>query len=211
MIQVKPNTAKRTAPNQKRSQQTLDRILIAAADLLEEVGFERLSTNLICKRAGLTPPALYRYFPNKYAVLKELGERLMIRQNELLEEWQFDPEDLSGLTAQIEVFLAATIDVTRATKAGGWIMRSMHASPILSDVRLGSHRRVAQQLADRILAAWPTLDPARVFQSTRLGVEMGYALVEMVFDETRIDEAEMISMTAAMLTQNFERLLAGRV
>ena len=211
MIQVKPNTAKRTAPNQKRSQQTLDRILVAAADLLEEVGFERLSTNLICKRAGLTPPALYRYFPNKYAVLKELGERLMIRQNELLEEWQFDPEDLSGLTAQIEVFLAATIDVTRATKAGGWIMRSMHASPILSDVRLGSHRRVAQQLADRILAAWPTLDPARVFQSTRLGVEMGYALVEMVFDETRIDEAEMISMTAAMLTQNFERLLAGRV
>lgn len=211
MIQVKPNTAKRTAPNQKRSQQTLDRILIAAADLLEEVGFERLSTNLICKRAGLTPPALYRYFPNKYAVLKELGERLMIRQNELLEEWQFDPEDLSSLTAQIEVFLAATIDVTRATKAGGWIMRSMHASPILSDVRLGSHRRVAQQLADRILAAWPTLDPARVFQSTRLGVEMGYALVEMVFDETRIDEAEMISMTAAMLTQNFERLLAGRV
>ena len=210
MIQVKPNTAKRTAPNQKRSQQTLDRILVAAADLLEEVGFERLSTNLICKRAGLTPPALYRYFPNKYAVLKELGERLMIRQNELLEEWQFDPEDLSGLTAQIEVFLAATIDVTRATKAGGWIMRSMHASPILSDVRLGSHRRVAQQLADRILAAWPTLDPARVFQSTRLGVEMGYALVEMVFDETRIDESEMISMTAAMLTQNFERLLAER-
>ena len=119
MIQVKPNTAKRTAPNQKRSQQTLDRILVAAADLLEEIGFERLSTNLICKRAGLTPPALYRYFPNKYAVLKELGERLMIRQNELLEEWQFDPEDLSGLTAQIEVFLAATIDVTRATKAGG--------------------------------------------------------------------------------------------
>lgn len=210
MIQVKPNTAKRTAPNQKRSQQTLDRILVAAADLLEEVGFERLSTNLICKRAGLTPPALYRYFPNKYAVLKELGERLMIRQNELLEEWQFDPDDLSGLTAQIEVFLAATIDVTRATKAGGWIMRSMHASPILSDVRLGSHRRVAQQLADRILAAWPTLDPARVFQSTRLGVEMGYALVEMVFDETRIDESEMISMTAAMLTQNFERLLAER-
>ena len=210
MIQVKPNTAKRTAPNQKRSQQTLDRILVAAADLLEEVGFERLSTNLICKRAGLTPPALYRYFPNKYAVLKELGERLMIRQNELLEEWQFDPEDLSGLTAQIEVFLAATIDVTRATKAGGWIMRSMHASPILSDVRLGSHRRVAQQLADRILAAWPTLDPARVFQSTRLGVEMGYALVEMVFDETRIDESEMIRMTAAMLTQNFERLLAER-
>ena len=30
-----------------------------------EVGIERLSTNLVCERAGLTPPALYRYYPNK--------------------------------------------------------------------------------------------------------------------------------------------------
>ena len=51
--------------------------------MLEEVGFERLSTNMICKRAGLTPPALYRYFPNKYAVLKELGERRFQREAEV--------------------------------------------------------------------------------------------------------------------------------
>ena len=44
---------------------------------VSDVGIERLSTNLVCERAGLTPPALYRYFPNKYALLSELGQRLM--------------------------------------------------------------------------------------------------------------------------------------
>lgn len=204
---VKPRISKRAAPNQKRSQKTLELILSTAADLLEEVGFENLSTNLICKRAGLTPPALYRYFPNKYAVLKELGERLMARQNDILADWQIDPTDLAAQADDIERFLAATIAVTRETKAGGWIMRSMHATPVLADVRLNSHRHVAQQMADQILAVWPGLDPARAFQSARLSVEMGYALVEMVFDEPGLDEAEMIRLTTAMLMQNLQSLV----
>ncbi|WP_445380862.1 TetR/AcrR family transcriptional regulator, partial [Pseudomonas syringae] len=52
-----------------------------------EVGIERLSTNLVCERAGLTPPALYRYFPNKYALLTVLGERLLEKQNERIDHW----------------------------------------------------------------------------------------------------------------------------
>ena len=69
-----PDLDTKTLPRQGRAQETFERILAITADLLSEVGIERLSTNLICERAGLTPPALYRYFPNKYAVLHALGE-----------------------------------------------------------------------------------------------------------------------------------------
>ena len=51
------------------------------ARTLADVGIERLFTNLVCERGGLTPPALYR-FPNEYALPSELGRRLMERQNE---------------------------------------------------------------------------------------------------------------------------------
>ncbi|HAW56258.1 MAG TPA: TetR family transcriptional regulator, partial [Hyphomonas sp.] len=129
---IEPNTTRRSAPNQQRSRDTLEQILIAAADLIEEVGFEKLSTNMICRRAELTPPALYRYFPNKYSVLKELGERLMAQQNILMENWSLDAGDLSNLEAEIEMLLFETIRVTRQTKAGAWIMRSMHATPVLA-------------------------------------------------------------------------------
>ena len=70
-------------PAQQRSSETYERILAVTAETLAEIGFERLSTNIVCERAGLTPPALYRYFPNKYALLYELGRRLMQRQNAL--------------------------------------------------------------------------------------------------------------------------------
>src|SRR5512139_3320805 len=82
-----PDLRQKTVPRQGRALETYERILGVAAELLGEVGVERLSTNLVCERAGLTPPALYRYFPNKYALLHELGERLMAAQNQLLEAW----------------------------------------------------------------------------------------------------------------------------
>lgn len=198
-----PKTSKRATPHQDRSQRTMERVLDAAAELLEEVGFERLSTNMICKRAGLTPPALYRYFPNKYAVLKELGERLMDAQNALLEDWDPDADDL---TRQIEHFLRETLTVTRQFKAGGWIMRSLHATPILSNVRLESHRRMATLMTEKALERWPDLNPDTAYVSARVGIEMGYALIEMVFDETSIDEAAAIRMTAEMLAQNQRQL-----
>lgn len=204
-----PKTARRGAPHQKRSRETLALILRSAAQLLEEVGFEQLSTNLICKHASLTPPALYRYFPNKYAVLKELGERLMARQNAILQDTVIDASDPDVLHNQIRHFLAETIRVTRETPAGGWIMRSLHATPILSDVRLNSHRQVSSELSQRILDQWPDLDPDQVFQSTRLGVEMGYAVVEMAFDEPGFDETDSLRMAASMLSHNLRDLVAG--
>jgi AcrR family transcriptional regulator len=206
-VTVKPPISKRAAPNQSRSQKTVEQILTAASDLLEEVGFERLSTNLICKRAGLTPPALYRYFPNKYAVLKALGERLMERQNALLVDWGHDAIDPDKLIDEIEVFLKQTIAVTRDMKAGEWIMRSMHASPVLADVRLDSHRRVTRQLSERLLRFSPELDPQTVYERMRLGVELGYALVEMVFDEAQIDEAMAVRNAASMLAHNMLDIL----
>lgn len=197
-------TSKRATPHQDRSQKTMQRVLSAAAELLEEVGFERLSTNMICKRAGLTPPALYRYFPNKYAVLKELGERLMEAQNTLLDDW--DPT-AEPLVPQIEQFLKDTLIVTRQFKAGGWIMRSLHATPVLADVRLESHRRMAQFMTDRALQRFPTLDKDAAFASARIGVELGYATIEMLFDERAVDEAVAIRMTAEMLAHNQRQLM----
>lgn len=197
-------TSKRATPNQDRSQRTMERVLAAAAELLEEVGFERLSTNMICKRAGLTPPALYRYFPNKYAVLKELGTRLMEAQNALLDDWDPGAEHMA---AQIEHFLRETLAVTRRFKAGGWIMRSLHATPVLSDVRLDSHRRMAGLMTDKALARWPDLDRNAAFASARVGVEMGYALVEMLLDEPGIDENLALRSTAQMLAHNQSMLV----
>ncbi|HEX5785454.1 MAG TPA: TetR/AcrR family transcriptional regulator [Burkholderiaceae bacterium] len=203
-------TAKKR-PAQQRSAETYERILEVAALTLEDVGIERLSTNLICERAGLTPPALYQYFPNKYAVLSELGQRLMHQQNERVRQW-ITPQALGGDARQLAQALKGLIldthDVTRRFKGGVWVMRAMRAVPALQQVRLDSHRAVTQQQIDFLLEALPDVSPAHVFLVSRTVVELIYAAVEMLFDEELAPEA-VAELVAGMVASHMGHLPKG--
>lgn len=87
-------------------------------------------------------------------------------------------------------------------------MRSMHATPVLADVRVDSHRRMAQQSADLAVKFWPDLDPAAAYANARLGIETGYAVIEMIFDEPEVDVEAAINLTASMLAHNLRMLVA---
>jgi AcrR family transcriptional regulator len=65
----------RKRPQQRRSQQTVDVILDAAARLFAENGFASTSTNAIAETAGVSIGSLYQYFPNKLALLEAVRER----------------------------------------------------------------------------------------------------------------------------------------
>ena len=49
----------RRSPVQARAKRTLEKILGAAASLMEERGIEKVNTNLIAKRAGVNISAIY--------------------------------------------------------------------------------------------------------------------------------------------------------
>jgi len=74
----------RRRPAQGRARKTVDRILAATAQLLDEVGFDAVTTNVIAERAQVNVASLYKYFPNKYAVLTALAEQMRDEQLELL-------------------------------------------------------------------------------------------------------------------------------
>jgi AcrR family transcriptional regulator len=120
------------------------------AQTLADVGIERLSTNLVCERAGLSPPAPHRYFPNKCALLSELGQRLMQRQNERVDHW-ITLEVFAGgeaaLERALEGLIVDTHEATVQTEGGARIMRALRAVPALRQVRLGSHAAVTHEQA----------------------------------------------------------------
>jgi AcrR family transcriptional regulator len=66
---------RRIAPRQARALASVDAILEAAAQLLEAVGEAGFNTNAIAERAGVSIGALYRYFPDKRAILIAMAER----------------------------------------------------------------------------------------------------------------------------------------
>lgn len=178
----------RARPKQDRARETYDRLLSVAGEMLAEVGIDRITTNLICARAGMTPPALYRYFPDKYAVLEALGKRLMDRQNRVLEDWiaQHEGGGVAALQGAVEQLLRDTAAVTAGEPGAIWTLRALRASPLLIHIRVDSHRHVTDRLTDAYARHLPDVPRAMLWQRLRLGVEMGFALDEMLCEEPGI-------------------------
>lgn len=195
-------------PAQQRATETYERILEATALVLVDVGIERLSTNLVCERAGLSPPALYQYFPNKYALLSELGQRLMQRQNEVVPHW-INLEILQGPLEKVEDAIAGllleTYRVTRDAHGGVWIMRALRAVPALEQVRLASHARMTEAQTALLAQALPGADINELRLMVRIVVELVYASVEMLFDEP-LDQEAVSRRVAAMMASQLVRL-----
>ena len=65
----------RRTPVQQRSAERLARILDACAVLLDETGYEQLSTRAVAARAGVPIGSVYRFFGNKRAMVAALAHR----------------------------------------------------------------------------------------------------------------------------------------
>ncbi len=79
-------------------------ILAAAFDLLETKGFAAVSVRGVAGSLGITPTALYTYYPSKRALLRGMIEHLLAR----LDLGEADGDE------QAEVTGATTVDAVRA-------------------------------------------------------------------------------------------------
>src|SRR2546423_15609817 len=61
-------------------------MLNASARLIDEVGYDALTTTLIAKRAGVAVGSLYQFFPDKRAVVQALTQRNLDRFMERIGE-----------------------------------------------------------------------------------------------------------------------------
>ena len=90
----------RRLPQQARSRLRFNQILDAAALVFEEVGYEMASTELIAVRANTSIGSLYRFFPDKSAILHALGERYASELKDLFVEI-FHPKNIDKPLADI--------------------------------------------------------------------------------------------------------------
>lgn len=83
----------RKAPSQERAEATVQSLLDATAAEILEGGYDRMSTNKIAKRAGVSVGSLYQYFPNKEAIVVALRRRSAERERENVRAALTDLED----------------------------------------------------------------------------------------------------------------------
>jgi AcrR family transcriptional regulator len=197
-------------PRQERAKRTYEGILAAAAELLVEVGVERISTNLIAERAGITVPALYRYFPNKYAVLHALGCALMDVQNEALERWflnHVEAGDPRAVISDVYTLFKLTYDVTLKQTGGLEIAQALRAVGPLQELRLASHQVVSSEFA-AILAEMMgrPMDDEFALKS-RISIDIGYGIVELALEDTSLDPEAVLRQGAEMVKAYWRDLI----
>lgn len=209
---ARPDLEPKRAPLQPRAVETYERILAACAELLGEVGIERLSTNLVCQRAGISPPALYQYFPNKYAILHELSLRLMRQQNELLAPWAVR-ETMALPPAEFALSMAALFvrlqTLTAQMPAGIWVTRAQRAVPALQSQRLRSRDLMTDLVLAPFLEVHPAVDPAQARLTLRLAIDALYSAHELLFDEPSLDPQAVAQTMAEMVAGQLERLVVS--
>ena len=74
-IDSEVSASTRRVPVQGRSQQTVQRVLDAASSLLQQVPLDEVTTTRIATEAGLSIGALYRFFPDKQAIIDAIAVR----------------------------------------------------------------------------------------------------------------------------------------
>lgn len=137
-------------PQQTRSQETLDRLLDAAEQVLEEKSFTEATLAEIVERAGVTVGAFYRRFPDKDALLHLLDQRFFDELYALADD-VLSPERWAGESISAIVHAIAHHAGTIYRERRG-LLRSLFLRARVDPVIQDSARRVNARFLERLHA-----------------------------------------------------------
>jgi AcrR family transcriptional regulator len=185
-------TSLRRAPVQRRSAERLTRILDACADLLDEVGYDDLSTRAVALRAGVPIGSVYRFFGNKRQMADALAQRNLERYTDRVTERLKEAGD-GGWRAAMDAVLDEYLAMKR-TAPGFSLVDFGNQIPVGTRHAEPNHR-VADRLTD-LLSGYLDREPDDDLRRTFLiAVETADTLVHLAFrmapegDERIIEEA----------------------
>ncbi|MBB6521372.1 TetR/AcrR family transcriptional regulator [Pseudoteredinibacter isoporae] len=99
----------RREPSQERARAKVEHILAVVRRILVEDGLEKLTTNYVAKQAEMSVGSLYRYFPNKQAIIYELYSRWLTETRQELS--RYDSDESNG-KSPVEVLSSIAREMT---------------------------------------------------------------------------------------------------
>ncbi|MFD5817831.1 TetR family transcriptional regulator [Streptomyces sp. NPDC127038] len=204
MKSVPPTTPLRRAPVQRRSAERLTRILDACADLLDEVGYDGLSTRAVAQRAGVPIGSVYRFFGNKRAMADALAQRNLELYTERVTR-SLREADGGGWRAAMDAVLDEYLAMKR-TAPGFSLVDFGNQIPV--GARYAEpNTRVADRLTDLLsgyLDREPDEDLRRCFL---VAVESADTLVHLAFRVDPDGDERIIAETRELLRAYLSRVL----
>ncbi|MFD9751553.1 TetR/AcrR family transcriptional regulator [[Kitasatospora] papulosa] len=192
----------RRVPVQQRSADRLARILDAGAALLDEAGYELLSTRAVADRAGVPIGSVYRFFPNKRALVDALAERnLEVYAGRVVARLEGIPERewRAAIDAVLDEYLAMKRSVP-----GFALVDFGPPVPTPGPLDEEANRRVAGRLAELLsghLGGGRDGAPgdAALLRTVLVCVQAADALLQLAFRTDPVGDPDLIAETRTLL------------
>jgi AcrR family transcriptional regulator len=188
----------RHVPTQARSRERLRRVLDAADELLASEGADAFTTNRIAAVAGIPVGSVYRYFPDKEAIVDALALRY----------WS-DFEDLVAGAADAD-------EVESLPDAGSFVIDVLAAgfrarpgflalwygglrTEAVRDATRPTRQAIAASIERILVHHWPDAAPAARATAAQMAVLAGDGLLREAFRRDRAGDRGLLEESKLML------------
>ncbi|MGW5874929.1 TetR/AcrR family transcriptional regulator [Nocardiopsis terrae] len=161
----------------------VQRMLDCCADLLDEVGYDNLSTTRIAERAGVAIGSVYQFFPDKKAITQALGLRFLDQFSTRVTDRLADTS-FTHWTVAVDTIIDEYIDMHRNVPG----FRSLHFGDIV-DPRLLSggsdnNRVISVRLRRIIVSVTGITDDDELDRAIHVAVEAADAVLKLAFRDS---------------------------
>lgn len=182
----------RRVPVQGRSMARVGRMLDACAELVDEVGYDGLTTTLLAERAGVAIGSVYQFFPDKRAIVQALTLRSLEGYLDRLAA-RLAEEDFAHWWDAVDAAIDEYIAMHRSVPG----FRTLHFGDVV-DIHLLDDDRdnnavIVSHLAALLVEQFGITPGERLEFALAIGVETADALIKMAF--RRVPDGDQAVLT----------------
>lgn len=198
----------RRMPMQERSAARVQRMLDACAELVDQVGYEGLTTTVLAERAGVAIGSVYQFFPDKRAVVQALTLRNLEAYISRIAA-RFAEGNLANWWDGVDAVIDEYTDMHRTTPG----FRVLHfgdvVDPHLLDPVKDNNGVIASQLCDLLVTHFD-LPPGRQLDfALTIAVETGDALIKLAFRRDPDGDPEVLREAKAIIRTHLSHVVAA--
>jgi AcrR family transcriptional regulator len=195
----------RRVPVQGRSVARVSRMLDACAQLVDEVGYDGLTTTLLAERAGVAIGSVYQFFPDKRAIVQALTLRNLDAYVQRLSD-RLARERFTHWWDAVDAAFDEYIVMHRTVPG----FRTLHFGDVVDPHLLDDERdnnaviveQLGRLLADRFAVA---VTPERLEFVLTIAVEAADALIKLAFRRRPEGDADVLREATALIKEYLHR------
>ncbi|MFI2650637.1 TetR family transcriptional regulator [Micromonospora fulviviridis] len=184
-------------------------MLDACAELVDEVGYEGLTTTLLAERAEVAIGSVYQFFPDKRAIVQALTLRTMEAYLQRLDE-RFASADLTHWWDGVDAAIDEYISMHRTVPG----FRTLHFGDVV-DLHLLDEQRdnngvIADQLARVLAERFGLSDVPDLRYHLEIAVEAADALIKLAFRRRPEGDERVLAEAKALIREYLHRQVDAR-